>query len=132
MKYRHLVFYDGECGLCDRSVQFILAHDVEHLFCFAPLQGKTAQKYLKNEHFAADSLILIEDYQTNLRVTTEGDAIFAICRQLPFPIYLLSGFRWLPAFLYNGVYRWVANRRKRLFSLSCVLPDPNHPERFLD
>jgi predicted DCC family thiol-disulfide oxidoreductase YuxK len=43
---RHVVFYDGVCGLCDRSVQFLLARDRERVLHFAPLQGSTAAAVL--------------------------------------------------------------------------------------
>ena len=38
-----VVLYDGECGLCHRSVKFLLARDRKQLW-YAPLQGETAQK----------------------------------------------------------------------------------------
>jgi predicted DCC family thiol-disulfide oxidoreductase YuxK len=41
-----VVFYDGVCGLCDRSVQFLLARDRERVLHFAPLQGPTAAAVL--------------------------------------------------------------------------------------
>ncbi len=41
-----MVFYDAVCGLCDRSVQFLLAHDRERVLHFAPLQGPTAAAVL--------------------------------------------------------------------------------------
>ena len=63
---KHLVFYDGECGLCDQVVQFLLKADKNKGFVFAPLQGKHAALALKDlpeEAKQADSIILIEDYQ---------------------------------------------------------------------
>ncbi len=131
MKPEHLVFYDGECGLCDRAVQFILQHDREGHFCFAPLQGETAAKLLKDQYNDVDSLILIENYKTDPQVYLEGEAILRICSLLPFPYHLLYGGIILPRAIYNGAYRWVARRRKRLFSVTCMLPDPKQPTRFL-
>lgn len=46
--HEHLVFYDGECGLCDRVVQTLLKVDTHERFVFAPLQGKTAEKLLQD------------------------------------------------------------------------------------
>ena len=37
-----IVLYDGECGLCHRSVKFILDHEADHELRFAPLQGEVA------------------------------------------------------------------------------------------
>jgi predicted DCC family thiol-disulfide oxidoreductase YuxK len=33
------LFYDGHCGLCHRTVRFVLAEDTRRAFRFAPLQG---------------------------------------------------------------------------------------------
>ena len=43
MRARHLLLYDGVCGLCDRLVQFVLAHDPGGVFDFAPLQSATGR-----------------------------------------------------------------------------------------
>ena len=37
-----LVLYDGNCGLCAKSVRWILDHERAHTIVFAPLQGSTA------------------------------------------------------------------------------------------
>ena len=42
-----LVLYDGVCGLCNRLVAFLLRHDRNDQFRFAPLQSELAQKFLR-------------------------------------------------------------------------------------
>ena len=62
----HLVFYDGQCGLCDQVVQLLLKADRKNIFLFAPLQGTTAASLLQDlpeEYKGVDSLILVEDYR---------------------------------------------------------------------
>src|SRR5262245_12424741 len=34
-----MIFYDGHCGLCHRFVKFVLKHDPDAHFHFAPLQS---------------------------------------------------------------------------------------------
>src|ERR1700681_2926076 len=66
-QWSHLVFYDGNCGLCDRIVQFLLKEDKHKRFVFASLQGETASQYLRSlppEIRFTDSLILIENYRS--------------------------------------------------------------------
>jgi predicted DCC family thiol-disulfide oxidoreductase YuxK len=41
-----VVFYDGVCGLCDRTVQFLIARDRERVLHYAQLQGPTAAAVL--------------------------------------------------------------------------------------
>lgn len=36
-----IVFFDGTCGFCNRSVRWILRHDRRGELLFAPLQGET-------------------------------------------------------------------------------------------
>ena len=129
--YRHLVFYDGECGLCDHAVQYILKKDSEKIFCFAPLQGETAARLLQDKFKDVDSLILIENYQTKPLTYLEGEAILHICRMLPYPTRLLSAFLIVPNFITNACYRLVARHRKQLMGTTCLLPDPNEIDRFL-
>src|SRR3954447_10402285 len=41
------IFYDGDCGLCDRGIRFVLNRDLGgKAFRFAPLQGDTFRKSL--------------------------------------------------------------------------------------
>src|SRR6185312_14960999 len=39
-----IVLYDGTCGLCHKSVQWLLRHERDHVVQFAALQGETADK----------------------------------------------------------------------------------------
>lgn len=133
----HLLFYDGECGFCDRVVQFVLKQDEKGQFIFAPLQGKTAAATLQSlppELKSLDSLILIENYQApDQKIYVLGQGAFRV-------LWLLGGgWAWLgwpnflPPELYNWGYRLVArNRGKISAQLSCQLPDPSQKERFLD
>lgn len=133
---KHLVFYDGECGLCDRVVQFVLKADKQQIFLFAPLQGETAAKELhdvQEDVKQADSVILIENY-------TDGEKKLYLYGKAAFRIMWLLGGWWklvgwknfLPAFLYDWGYWIVARNRHRFFPQdSCVIPPLNEKERFL-
>ena len=43
-----VVFYDGACGLCQRSVRFLLLADRRKCLGFASLQGRTAAMLLRD------------------------------------------------------------------------------------
>jgi predicted DCC family thiol-disulfide oxidoreductase YuxK len=131
---KHLVFYDGNCGFCDQSVQILLKLDKRRLFAFAPLKGETAAKFLQQisqEMQQADSLILVEDFQSNPKLYIMGKAILRI-------FWLLGGFwsliGWmnvLPSAPFDFFYRIVARNRGRLFSGTCTLPLEKERDRFL-
>lgn len=133
---KHLVFYDGVCGLCDHAVQFILFHDSKALFDFAPLQGQTASEMLKSlpaDIRNADSLILIENYKSaDPHIYIYGKGAFRILWLLGGLWTLPGSISWLPSWLYDWGYRLVARNRHRLFSSdSCVIPPPDKQQRFL-
>lgn len=133
---KHLVFYDGECGFCDFIVQFIINQDSHELFDFAPLQGTTAAKMLKQlppEIVNKDSLILIENYQSpDQQVYVLGKGALRISWLLG-GIWAIPGIlSFLPSFLYDWGYRLVAKNRKKLFkNASCVIPTKEKKDRFL-
>ncbi len=133
---KHLIFYDGQCGLCDYAVQFVLKRDTTHQFAFAPLQGKTASIMLQDlpEHLkGADSLILIEDYASaNPHFYILGKGALRICWLLGGGWVLLGWLSWLPSFCYDWAYRLVARNRHSFFDNDrCVIPDPTQKNRFL-
>ncbi len=130
---KHLVFYDGRCGLCDRIVQFILSKDREGRFLFAPLEGETAKKY----HFPpkvkdADSLILIENLGSDERIYLFSKAAFRIFWHLGGVWRLFGWLGFFPGFIFNWAYHLIAHLRYRLFGkVVCKIPDPDLKDRFL-
>jgi len=41
-----ILFFDGVCGLCNKSVDFVLTRDQQGRIKFSPLQGETAARLL--------------------------------------------------------------------------------------
>ena len=131
-----LLFYDGECGLCDRIVQSVLLHDKHKRYMFAPLQGVTAADMLKKlpkEYRGLDSLVLIENYKSPQRqYYVMGKGALRIAWNLGGFWRLIGWMSFLPPFLYDWAYRLVARNRERIFGkLFCVLPDYSEGGRFL-
>lgn len=64
-----LMLYDGDCGLCQKSVQWLLDHDTEGKLRFAPLQGETAQPILEahEELKDVDSVVYVEGDEAFVR-----------------------------------------------------------------
>jgi predicted DCC family thiol-disulfide oxidoreductase YuxK len=136
-RFKHLVFYDGNCGLCDRIVRFLYKADQKEQFAFATLKGETASIYLKNlspEIKAADSLILIENYRSSKpRIFLFGKGALRIAWLLGWPWLLIGWLSFLPGFLFNWGYRLVARNRHRFFPQDqCFIPPPNQKDRFPD
>jgi predicted DCC family thiol-disulfide oxidoreductase YuxK len=134
-----IIFYDGVCGLCNRTVRFVLARDRHDLFRFASLQSALAHQALTS-HGAdpadLDTMYVMLDYQQPTeRLFKKSDAVFFILRQLGGfwgGIGAVAGF--LPRFFRDFGYNQVASRRYRLFGKydSCPLPDEPTRAKFLD
>lgn len=130
---KHLLFYDGRCGLCDHAVQFVLHRDKQGIFLFAPLQGETAKKVI-DVPMTEDSLLLIENYGLpSEKRYILGKGAFRILWNLG-GIWTLPGLlSFLPSSLYDFAYRLVAKNRHKIFGQEvCLLPDPKYKDRFLD
>jgi len=133
MKSKYIVFFDGVCNLCDRTVQFILKRDRKKRFLFGSLQGKTGQEYLHKYHLPADkfhSFMLIEGNVLYTRST----AVLRMLKHLGRGWQLLYVFIYIPQPIRDGVYTLIATNRYRLFGKKdqCSLPTPDEKERFLE
>lgn len=127
-----VVFFDGVCGLCNSSVDFVLRHDVQGRLKFAPLQGETAARLLPSaDRENLGSLVLWD----NGRMYRRSPAVVRILWRLGPFWRLMGGLIWLvPLPLRNAGYRLVAALRYRLFGKkeTCRLPSPEERSRFLD
>ena len=132
-----VVFFDGLCGLCDRTVQMLLERDTDQRLCFAPLQGLTAQRLRESYASAfpadADSLVFLDNTRGTPRFLVRSKASFAIAREVP----SLRRWAWLslvPRPLTDLAYRALAALRYRLFGQleACRVPRPDQASRFLD
>ncbi len=131
-----IVLYDGTCGFCDASVQWLLDHDPRGRFHYAPLQGPTAAA-LRARHPALptdlDSVLLVQRTPTGEQVLSRSSAVLAICAQLPGAWSWLAVFRVVPRILRDAAYALVARSRYRIWGRvdACRLPDPDVASRFL-
>lgn len=129
---RRLVLYDGECGVCDEAVQFLLRVDPDPALCFAPLQGQTTLA-LRQRHpqipEGVDTMVYVRDGDVLLR----SRAALALAAALPWPWRGLAGFRVLPTALTDLGYRifaalrfWIGGGADR-----CRLATADEAARFL-
>lgn len=122
-----VVLYDGECGLCHRSVQFLLARDGRQLW-YAPLQGETAAK-LRARYpqipNTLESVVLVDQERVFLR----SKAFFYVARYLTRPWRWAYHLRWLPAVVLDLGYRFVARIRYRVWGRYDACRRPTADER---
>ncbi|MEZ4757233.1 MAG: DCC1-like thiol-disulfide oxidoreductase family protein [Flavobacteriales bacterium] len=125
-----VVFYDGHCGLCDRSVQWLLRMDRRAALRFAPLQGTTASKVLPRSIAThMDSFVLLDGNGVHLR----SDAAIRVLEHLGGAWRSIRLLRLMPRVMRDSVYDLIARRRHRWFGRMehCRLPGPGEGARFL-
>ena len=129
-----MLFYDGHCALCHRTVRFVVRHDrAGTAFRFAPLQGPTFQARIPAEQRAGlpDSIVLLSaDGSLFVRST----AFLHILRRLGGGWKALAGvLQIIPRSLRDAAYDIVARIRFRIFGTRqdwCPVTPPELRSRF--
>ena len=131
IQHAKLVLYDGHCALCHWAVRFLLRQDKKQYFKFLALHSNTANSILKGKPLpeGIDSILYLEEEQ----LYTKSDAILRIVRHLPSWKYLYH-FRFVPKYLRDGIYDFVAKVRYSIFGRTsgCPLPGSKYADRFID
>ncbi|MDZ4865380.1 MAG: DCC1-like thiol-disulfide oxidoreductase family protein [Gemmatimonadota bacterium] len=130
-----LLFYDGSCGLCHRTVLFTLRHDLDgSRFRYAPLGGDTFQTAFTPEQQKTlpDSVIIrTADGRTLLR----SAAALHIGEQVGGPWRVIArATGLLPRWLLDWGYDRIASVRKQLVAApkeACPILPPELRGRFL-
>ncbi len=133
---RAILFYDGDCGLCNRSVRFLIKRDRIDWLRYAPIQGETAATKLDAELRENLSTVIY------LRETPDGEeeTLLKSDAALNAVIDIRSHWRWLayparclPRGWRDRVYDWVAQNRHRFFgNARCTLPTEEEQARLLN
>ncbi len=136
---KHIVFFDGVCGFCNRFIQFVLENDKNDAFNFASLQSEFGTKTLAKKGINAGDLntvYLIADYGTNKeKILNKSDAvIFATSRLNSWLRPLATIFGFFPKPLRDFGYDMVAKIRYRIFGKleHCMLPSPETRAKFIE
>jgi len=132
---RPLLLYDGECGLCSRTVRFVLRRDRLKRLRFAALRSAAGEAALRAAGLQPEpSLSTVVLLTADGEALVRSDAALGVAADLRWPWRWATALRWVPRRLRDGAYRLVARHRLRIFGGAerCVLPDPGHEGRFLD
>lgn len=135
-----ILLFDGTCGLCAKSVQFVLTRERRrHTLRFATLQGALGQDVQQRHPELAnvDSVIWFEPAMNGLpeSVHVRSDAALRGLRYLGGMWSALGvAGRLVPAFVRDRVYDLIATHRHRFVraDASCLLPTPEQRGRFID
>lgn len=132
-----VLLFDGECGLCNAVVRFLLRRDPEGRLRFATLQGEFGQATLRRLGLPTDdfdSLVFLPRGDGNaFRLKTDGVLAVLAClsggwSKLP------AWVGWMPRGLRDAAYTVVARTRYALFGQYRPRPfaRPEWAERFVE
>jgi predicted DCC family thiol-disulfide oxidoreductase YuxK len=129
-----ILFYDGHCSLCHRSVKFALKHDRSgNAFRFAPLQGPTFQARVPADRRAGlpDSIVVLTQ---SGELLVRSNAFLHILRRMGGGWRILAGvLAVVPRPLRDLIYDFVARIRYRVFGKRdelCPIVPPELRARF--
>ncbi|HXD91796.1 MAG TPA: DCC1-like thiol-disulfide oxidoreductase family protein [Bacteroidia bacterium] len=133
MPQKTILFYDGDCALCNKSVQFVIDHEkkTEHPMLFCSLQSTYAKQVLEKHNYNFNQL-------STLVLLIDSNVLYKSTAALELSNYLKLPYKWLivlkvvPRFVRDSVYDFIAKNRKRLIKRSfCYIPSRELKDRFI-
>jgi predicted DCC family thiol-disulfide oxidoreductase YuxK len=136
-----LLLYDGSCGFCARSVQFVLRHESRRrTLRFAALDSAIGLE-VRARHPAiegVDSVVWVEPSDASggsERVLVRSAAVLRVLRYLGGVWRGLAGLATIvPRSFADWVYDFIARHRHQLTrgGPACLIPTPDQRSRFID
>ena len=130
MESKVILFFDGECLFCNKTVQWILKNEKDKILFFSPLQSGFAQELIPPDLKKMDSVILLK----NNTFYTHFTAFFEILPYLKWYWRWLYVFKFLPKSLQIKLYNWIARNRKKWFgrTYTCSIKKSNDSKRLIE
>lgn len=126
-----ILFFDGACGLCDRTVQWMARRDRHGVLRYAPLQGETYARLSFAERPTDLSTVVLLDRDG---LWMRSDAVLRALAAMGGPWANVARAGWLiPRPIRETLYRFIARRRLLWFGTvdSCSLADTGYQSRLL-
>lgn len=128
-----ILLFDGECNLCNGSVQFVIERDKKGKVKFCSIQSETGEKLMSKHNIPNNylaSIILIE----NNKIYYKSTAALRLSKHMDSLWPSLFAFIIIPAFIRNWVYDFIAKNRYKWFGKTetCWIMTPELKDRFLN
>jgi predicted DCC family thiol-disulfide oxidoreductase YuxK len=107
------VIYDGDCKLCNSAVRFLKTNKSDNIFKFIPSSDPATGEILKDKNISTettDKTVILIDKN---RVYTKSTAIIKSLQKRGNLWNLVIVFFIIPRVLRDGIYDWIARRRKK-------------------
>jgi predicted DCC family thiol-disulfide oxidoreductase YuxK len=132
-----LMLYDGECGVCNRTVRWVIARDHADHFRFAPQHSPLAAAILDRHGIDREATLRSNSVYLVLNTGSDHEQLLTQSDVSVKLLLLLGGrfrilgylLRAIPAFLRNAAYRLFARNRYKVSGRYQVCPLPADSER---
>lgn len=111
---RRIVVFDGDCGLCNGFVAWLVRHDREAVHLIAGSGGEPGRAIVRRAGLSpevTESTIVLWDGR---RALLRSDAVIEILAALGWPWRAATAMRLVPRAWRDRVYAAVARRRPRI------------------
>lgn len=126
-----VLFFDDECLLCNRFVQFMIMKDSSNIFRFASLNGSFARIVLKERNIKKGTTVILYD-----------DGLFYFKSSAILRCFKKLNGWWKVVFLFNVIpkkvrdlfYNFISGNRYRILkrASSCIMITPEIKNKFID
>ncbi len=123
-----ILFFDGDCPLCNRVLTFILSNELKADLMFSPLNAISTERWRE----AHPSMLMDEDsvyYFDGTNLYKKSTSVLQLLPKLRWYTGILKLGWLLPLKLRDRCYDFVAARRKSIFK-ECII-DPRLMGRML-
>lgn len=125
-----ILFYDGDCGFCNKSVQFVLNQEKHSEIRFCALQSEYAKAFFNRLGMPEIDFSTFYFWDGE-KLLNRSTAALKVLNYLRFPA-VLGKVGWIcPRFIRDGIYNQIAKRRMRLAPAFCAVPTREQALRFL-
>ena len=121
-KTQHIIFYDEQCGLCSRSVQFVRKRDRRGIFRFISRQSQEASGIFSVDFKLPDDSDTVIFFN-NGRLYFRSEAAIRILMALGGFYKASAIFLLVPQIIRDYFYKLIAKNRHRWFKpdVSCEI-----------
>jgi predicted DCC family thiol-disulfide oxidoreductase YuxK len=124
-----VLFFDGDCGFCNKSVQFVLQHEKQQHLNFVSLQSSFAHDFFKSRKLPSPDLSTFYFFNGTHLFERSTAALKVIYYLKWYCKPILIG--WIvPKKLRDPLYNFVAKRRTKLAKGFCLIPNQVQKNRF--
>ncbi|WP_046757842.1 thiol-disulfide oxidoreductase DCC family protein [Kordia jejudonensis] len=127
-----IIIFDGVCGFCDASIQFILNQNPSKEVRFVSFQSETGQQLMAKLKLEInlDTIILVEKGI----VHQKAKAFLGILKHVESPYRFAGYFTIIPSFISNVFYDIIATYRYKIMGKveQCRLLTPTERAFFLE